>query len=147
MTCENSRRGKSHLSRNRLGQDVFLALVHDPHFFAKAETCIYIDLGVYSLRGLCPDMGSRRSHKRRRKTGHEISQSASQLKILEQKQPALSEHNACRRAVIGPGERVSVSELPFREAVKAGAQTTFRLHSSVIFLFWGKTSTVCWRCK
>ena len=61
------------------------------------------------LRGLSPNTVSAR---RGNQSLQEISQSASQLKILEQKIPALSEHNACRRAVIGPGERVQVAFNP-----------------------------------
>ena len=56
-------------------------------------------------------LASRQSQEHCRKTVHEIAQSGSQLNILEQKRPALSERNGCcrRHAVIRPGERVRVA--------------------------------------
>ena len=149
-TCVNSRWGTSDLSRNRLGWDVFLTLVHDPHFFVKAETLLsfffFADLGASGLRALHPDIASRQSHERRRKTAHEIFQSASQLKILEQND------QRCLSATLAVNVMLSlrlesVSELPFGEAVKLAPKPFFDFILRVFFVFREKTSAVCWRCK
>ena len=98
----------SDLFRDRLGREVFFALVHDSQFLSsKLKPCFFTDLGTSGLRALSPNNGeAMKSRTSQKKTVHEIPQSASQLKILDQKQPALSERNARRRAVIGHGERV-----------------------------------------
>ena len=110
LTCVNGRRGTSDLSLSIVLGGISFSLWFTIHIFSsRLKLCIFTDLGVSGLRTLCPDMASRRSHECRKKIVHEISQSASQLKILGQKQPALCERNACRRAVIGPGKRVRVA--------------------------------------
>ena len=83
-------------------------------FFVRAETLFFHRLGRAWLACLVSGHGRQRSHERGRKTVHEISQSASQLKVLEQKRPALSERNAVMLSLI----LASASKLPFGETVK-----------------------------
>ena len=102
VTCKRVMGHVESLSRNR---GTHFSLWSQSTLFVKAETLFFTDLGASGFSALCPDMASQQ-----KKPYTKISQSASQLKILEQKRPALSELNACcrRHAVIGPCERVQV---------------------------------------
>ena len=78
----------------------------------RLKPCFFHRLGGVWLQCLVSGHGeSTTSRTSQKKLYTKISQSASQLKILEQKRPALSERNACcrRHAVIGPCERVRVA--------------------------------------
>ena len=90
----------------------------------------FADLGAPGLRALCSDMGSRRSHERRRKTVNEISQSASRLKIRERKRPDFLTALYEPQRLLSLG-LASASKLPFGEAVKVPKQS---FHFTLQFL-------------
>ena len=197
-TCLISRRPRPISLRNRLGWDVFLALVHDPHFFVEVETQFFHRLGRVWLAclvsGHCESMKSQTLQKKtnctrslskckpaqdpRTKTtsssrwrttlwsSHAFSKRAQlrsdwwwcwrrnvsfslsaylslfsaltlfshahlwSLKLsLKYNQRCLSAINACRRSVIGPGERVRVGRLgkPLKLVSKRSFDFTVRL--------------------
>ena len=144
LKCVNITRGTSGLSHN-CGTN--FSLWSRSTLFIQAETLFFFFFFTHtSARLACvPCVRTWQVDKVMNvaeKLHTKISQSGSQLKVLEQKRRALLERNACcrRRSVIGPGERVRVAVLGSHST---GAKPFFDLTlRCFFFVLQGKTSTV-----